>query len=164
MILNKSYKVPTIFGGAFTDWIAIILLLQKVQAGRIACTETSTCTAAYNTQGLPGLSSICMSDGYCSNPYDQGCLRAHLGPENFPTKRICNSDDPEDAAERGLCEVSSFEYDEIRIENQDWDRYVMYYVFGDRCFLQYCILYIGYLICTLSNNVPLSLGVYPCLI
>lgn len=64
--------------------------------------------------------SVCV-DGFCSNPFQEGCLRSFLGAEEFPNKRVCNSDDPDDAAERGLCDVPPFDYDEIRISNQDWD-------------------------------------------
>ncbi|KAL7551981.1 hypothetical protein ACHAWF_015202 [Thalassiosira exigua] len=84
---------------------------------RIECNETSTCEAALR----PG--STCVG-GRCSNPFQRGCLRTFLGEEAFPLKRVCNSDDPSDAAERGLCDAPPFEgygYDEVRILNQDWN-------------------------------------------
>ena len=60
-------------------------------------------------------------DGICSNPFEQGCLRRYLGNAKFPTKRICNSHDPPNAQETGLCDLPVFNYTEFRILSQDWD-------------------------------------------
>lgn len=89
--------------------------VQKAMAGKIECTDNTICDS------LLQRGSICMDDGFCSNPYQQGCLRTVLGSDIIPNKRACNSDDPADAAEKGLCEISQLNYDEIRIDNQDWD-------------------------------------------
>ena len=44
-----------------------------------------------------------------------------LIPEGGYAGRVCNSDDPEDAAESGLCFKSNFDYPEIQIHNADWE-------------------------------------------
>ena len=81
--------------------------------------------------------------GVCSNPYAQGCIRAHLESlpedtrmalvERFPEMekgRICNSDDDDDDTEESLVFGSSssslcydplFTYPEIRIHNGNWE-------------------------------------------
>jgi len=81
------------------------------------CTDTSTCKSVVQPLGSD---SVCI-DGICSNPFQQGCLHSLLGPEAFPDQRVCNSDDPDDAASKGLCSAPTFDYKEIRISNQIWD-------------------------------------------
>jgi len=56
-----------------------------------------------------------------SNPFGEGCLRSLLGSSAFPDRRVCNSDDPDDAATRGLCDAPLFAYPEVRVANQNWD-------------------------------------------
>ena len=56
--------------------------------------------------------------GTCSNPFQSGCLQNYLGKETFRHARVCNSDDDDGAADRGECEDSPFDYEEVRILNQ----------------------------------------------
>lgn len=63
--------------------------------------------------------SMCV-EGFCSNPYQTGCLQTQL--KDFDQQRVCNSEDPENAAEKGLCRVpEDTDYAEIRIMSQNWE-------------------------------------------
>jgi hypothetical protein len=53
-----------------------------------------------------------------SNPYDQGCF--HGKQFSGKKQRVCNSDDPPEAAELGHCRMSDFDYKEIRIFGMNW--------------------------------------------
>jgi hypothetical protein len=66
-----------------------------------------------------GSGSKCRKDFTCSNPYEQGCLYKKL--PGFQKKRVCNSDDPIDAAERGICRIPDLDYMELRIFSQNWE-------------------------------------------
>jgi len=62
-----------------------------------------------------------------SNPYQSGCLRSKE-IEQLTTKavlsrkvRICNSDDPPEALDAGICrKETDFDYMEIRISSENW--------------------------------------------
>ena len=62
------------------------------------------------------------------NPYVRGCLgemAKSKGDTSFrPGLRVCNSDDPPDAASAGVCRQPEFDYTEIRITSQNWDSVV----------------------------------------
>lgn len=84
-------------------------------------------------------------NGVCSNPFEKGCLQAmaNANPQDYEQKklasllasrlqiRVCNSDDPPDAAARGLCLDRSqssdqrdelyARYQELRILSQNWE-------------------------------------------
>lgn len=77
------------------------------------CTSTEMCKLTY------GAGYEC-SFGRCSNnPYDRGCLVQKLPGWN--KVRVCNSDDPPDAADRGICRISPLNPMEIRISSQNWE-------------------------------------------
>ena len=77
-----------------------ILLCVKYAMGGIACDTTEFCQQELLTPGV----SVC-ENGFCTNPFEQGCLKAMsekygkknltwIKNENFFDKiRICNSDD-----------------------------------------------------------------------
>jgi len=92
--------------------------LFRQSLGAVSCNDTLTCETMLRK------GSVCV-DGVCSNPFQSGCLRSYLGEKMFPNKRVCNSDDSPDAAKTGLCNISPFDYDEIRILNMDWSAPMM---------------------------------------
>ena len=70
----------------------------------------------HQQQHSPGTS------GRCTNPFARGCFYARKS--GWDQKRVCNSDDPPDAAELGLCQPSQFDeshYLEVRIVSADWE-------------------------------------------
>jgi len=64
--------------------------------------------------------SVCATDGFCSNPFQRGCLRT-VDEKMLDLIRVCNSDDDPEAASRGDCEIRSSEFEEVRILIQDWE-------------------------------------------
>ena len=62
----------------------------------------------------------------CSNPLERGCLAAKL-PEWQNRTRVCNSDDPDDAAEHGICHHTPFgkNYMELRILASNWESIII---------------------------------------
>ena len=68
-----------------------------------------------------GRGSYCRHDGYCSNPFESGCLQQEL--PGWTKLRVCNSNDPPGAAEQDppLCRTDEFDYMEIRIAAQNWE-------------------------------------------
>ncbi len=79
----------------------------------------SSCSSDADCVLQMGSGSTCRQDATCSNPYEQGCLVKKL--PGFTKKRVCNSDDPKDAAERGICRIPDMEYMELRIFSQNWE-------------------------------------------
>ena len=79
--------------------------------------------------------SECLSTGYCSNPFYKGGCLANYYYNNYETdeqslppqtrkKRICHSEDPDNALEEGHCmwpESSLLQYPEVRIVSQNWE-------------------------------------------
>ena len=53
------------------------------------------------------------------NPVEKGCLYSKHPKKN--KKRVCNSDDPPNAAKDGICRIPDIDYMEIRIFNQNWE-------------------------------------------
>jgi hypothetical protein len=53
------------------------------------------------------------------NPFETGCLVNAL-PERVK-KRVCNSEDPPNASELGICRMPQFDYKEVRLYGYDWD-------------------------------------------
>lgn len=95
--------------------LIILLLLLSIQstAGSFPCSSNEEC------ERLVGQGSVCRSDKLCSNTFFQGCLFGRLPGWN--KLRVCNSEDPPDAAENGLCSIPSIPYTEIRIFSQNWE-------------------------------------------
>jgi hypothetical protein len=84
-----------------------------LSASPIPCTNNSNC------HDLQGIHSTCGTDGFCSNPFESGCLYARL--PGWTKKRVCNSDDSPDAAEKGICAKPTFDYMEVRINTGNWE-------------------------------------------
>jgi hypothetical protein len=94
------------------------------------CTTDKECQSLipdYYSDGVDGIpktllssGSVCnMDTGLCTNPFERGCLYNRLPGWN--KKRVCNSDDPIDAVELGLCDMPEFDYMEIRIGSGNWE-------------------------------------------
>lgn len=92
----------------------LLLLTTFTCSTHAACTTDEECVSQY------GSGSVCDPVAqYCRSPIEQGCLYNRLPGWN--KKRTCNSDDPPNAAEMGLCEPSPLDYMEIRIISRSWD-------------------------------------------
>jgi len=103
--------------------VVLFLLLDNVSA-RVNCTHgdidfgDAYCVERYRE------GSICAQDGFCSNPFRSGCLHKVLDASGVEYGdvipiRTCNTDDDEEAQQRGECLTGN--YDEIRILSQDWE-------------------------------------------
>ena len=117
--------------------LASILFPRAIEAA-ISCNSTFNPCADLLWEG-----SQCI-DGYCSNPFQGGCLRSLLGSEKYADRyadadeavqalrrrvlskpRVCNSGDSLDKVEKGLCSLSDNEYMEIRMYMQNWSVFVL---------------------------------------
>ena len=104
------------------------------------------CNATHNPcEDLLWKGSQCR-DGFCTNPFRGGCLRAMLGSDEYggmyssedastaesetlqalrrrllSRPRVCNSEDAPDVLAQGLCVESDNEYTETRIYSQNWE-------------------------------------------
>ena len=102
------------------------LLLQKhCSAKEVECTTNYECVQKLRD------GSTCNSNGFCTNPFIDGCLQQKVdGIENIVEAklRVCNSDDPPDAVQRKICQEPNpyFNYTEIRIAPADWDSAVFF--------------------------------------
>ena len=104
--------------------ISCLLLLIATES-KISCETSEFCETTLR-QG-----SKCVN-GYCDNPFQYGCLKSRP-PDSFTQNRkhvdssfpgrVCNSEDPADAADRGLCRTPSehMNYPEVRIMGQNWE-------------------------------------------
>lgn len=98
--------------------LAFVLCCHKVQASSLPDNQALPCTNSSICEPYFGTGSQCV-DGLCTNPFEQGCLYRKLP---WWTKvRVCNSDDPPNAAELGLCRTPQFDYLEIRMHSQNWE-------------------------------------------
>ena len=115
----RTMNAPPVAGEGWQLRLQIIPLLIfglsqniLVQA-KLACTSTEFCETTLRK------GSQCVN-GFCDNPFQYGCLQSQM--EGFTKLRVCNSEDPEDAASRGLCrDASTMNYPEIRIMSQNWE-------------------------------------------
>ena len=85
---------------------------------KISCTNSEECKILLGSER-----SHCTEEGYCDNPYQYGCL---LQTSNQTTTklRICNSEDPPDAASRGICrppQKGGLSYKEVRLLSENWE-------------------------------------------
>jgi len=96
--------------------VLLLRLVSTVQ-GKVACETTFEC------ETLLREGSQCGKDGYCTNPFHEGCLRRMLGEDKFPKKRVCNS---EDRVDHNFCSESPLDYQEIRISPNNWESAMMY--------------------------------------
>jgi len=100
-------------------------------AARTITTPLWPCTTSQDCERDVGPGSICRSnsstnstdddDGnlFCSNnPLEQGCLYNKL--PGWTRKRVCNSEDPANAAQAGICQAPDFDYMEIRTYGGNW--------------------------------------------
>ena len=97
----------------------LLLITSPRLAGRAQALEIG-CTTKQECQHAVGRASECRA-GVCTNPYETGCLHSHPLLSDSSQKRVCNSEDPQDAAERGICRVPDIQHDEIRIFSQNWE-------------------------------------------
>uniref|UniRef100_A0A7S3P7Q2 G-protein coupled receptors family 3 profile domain-containing protein n=1 Tax=Amphora coffeiformis TaxID=265554 RepID=A0A7S3P7Q2_9STRA len=84
---------------------------QQSPASSLACHTDLECAAAW------GPHSYCTDQQTCSNPLQAGCLATRLPGWTRP--RVCGSQDPPNAAERGLCRPSPLGYTEVRMESNN---------------------------------------------
>jgi hypothetical protein len=112
-----------------------------------SCDSDRDCQEYYSTYKFnQTTSSICLPSGFCSNPFQQGCLHTVLGK----SPRLCNSDDSksvtDDSSAKSYndvndastsesdttttnnssvllpsCSKSGFAYKELRIHQADWE-------------------------------------------
>ena len=105
MILKRrqQQQLPTTFILLFLGLLLLVTIPSNGEA-KVACTSTEFCSQTLRE------GSQCVN-GFCDNPYQYGCLQSRR--EGFTEKRICNSEDPEDAADQGLCRAPphGLEYD-----------------------------------------------------
>mmetsp|Transcript_4200 Transcript_4200/g.8100 ORF Transcript_4200/g.8100 Transcript_4200/m.8100 type:complete len:257 (+) Transcript_4200:121-891(+) len=110
----------------------------------VPCNDTGTC------EELLWKGSNCR-DGFCTNPFERGCLKAMLESDVYSQKysrqsaddsninsgdeldmqtwrrrllsapRTCNSEDGPQAAEQGLCSENVNDYAEVRLSSQNWE-------------------------------------------
>ena len=111
-------------------FVIIILSLASVKnvLSLVSCNSTDDCKRNLITPGV----SVC-ENGKCTNPFEQGCLKAmgdKYGEKNFTRIktsfdeiRICNSDDYR-KGDTSRCKIPDwkefFEMGEIRIANSPW--------------------------------------------
>jgi hypothetical protein len=101
-------------------FIFLLLLFPKACQARFQCSTDDDCVTLLRE------GSICdLSVNLCTNPYaNGGCLYQHatqISSNYTIRKRVCNSQDPPDAASKGYCTPAMFDYTEVRIEIQNWD-------------------------------------------
>jgi len=72
-----------------------------------------------------GRGSVCRNDGFCSNRFESGCLSALRPEENSTRVRVCNSEDPPEAATEGICRIPDFDYGEIRLFCHTWESVIL---------------------------------------
>ena len=94
---------------------------------KLSCSSSEECQESFQQIG-----SKCV-DGFCSNPFVEGCLKTMLGsrgeeelaemnlaPEVMQALngRVCNSDDEDESS---FCLDNQFDYFEIRVHNANWE-------------------------------------------
>jgi len=92
----------------------LLIISVQLSWASIPCQDDGMCVEKYRT------GSKCVA-GLCSNPFESGCLHRYLGADKFSKLRVCNSNDPPNAAESKICLNSPFDYDEIRILSGNWE-------------------------------------------
>ena len=94
--------------------LLLVFLFMHTAVSVIPCSEDAECEALLRT------GSVCNQNKVCTNPFaNGGCLYNRL--ENWTKVRVCNSQDPSDAAEKGYCRLSPLGYAEVRIGIQNWE-------------------------------------------
>ena len=109
--------------------LALVLLMMTTRhtvLGAVSCTSNEYCRQQYNSNN-----TVCIpSTLTCSNPYESGCLKAILGENHWPDKRVCNSDDYKDRPENYSFFCQSNEwfqdiYPELRIHQGNWETSIL---------------------------------------
>lgn len=95
--------------------LCAILVFAEQQLEVQASGPPFVCDSDEDCVAFGGQDSVCV-DNTCSDPYENGCLRRRLG-----SKRVCNSDDPLEAVESGVCRTPSMGYLEVRLYARDWE-------------------------------------------
>ena len=113
------------WGNIWISWCSCLLLLWSLPASyaQVSCFTNRDCDMTFQVSG-----GKCI-EGTCTNPYHHngGCLASMLGDDwklkNGVPRRVCGSEDPPDAAEKGYCRVSPLEefYTEVRILVLGWE-------------------------------------------
>ena len=94
-------------------WYLVFSQLQSFSYALVTCTSSPQCESVLR-QG-----SECVN-GFCTNPfYYQGCLRTFF--PNLEKIRVCSSNDPPEAADKGYCKTSPWDYVEMRVLAQNWE-------------------------------------------
>jgi hypothetical protein len=94
-------------------FIAAVGFATRAQAaGHTTCTSDGNCRKG----------SECRQ-GHCRNPFESGCLYTLL-PE-WKKNRVCNSQDPPEAIEEGICRVPDPDYTEIRMLSHNWESVIL---------------------------------------
>lgn len=106
--------------------LLLTIIIEISDATNIKCANSEFCREVLRKE------SNCV-DGFCDNPFQYGCINSlHLPGREDRHQRICNSEDPSDASDRGLCREGSsstsgsgsssgLEYQEVRIFSQNWE-------------------------------------------
>lgn len=96
---------------------------------KLVCSSTKECEDQLR------IGSECV-DGFCSNPFVEGCFKTMLGSlseeelaeRNLASEvlgaldgRVCNSDDEEEDGSSPVCLPNEFDYFEIRVHNANWE-------------------------------------------
>ena len=122
--------------------LSFVVLLLLLFSTRTTVAMPVNCVRTVDCETILMKGSVCNA-GVCSNPfYEHGCLGSMMMAETPPPqaesstaddtppsafamarKRVCNSDDPPEAAATGHCQAPdpALGYTEIRIATQNWE-------------------------------------------
>jgi ABC-type proline/glycine betaine transport system substrate-binding protein len=101
---------------------AVALLLS---ARTRPCLAALPCSSDDECSSLLRDGSFCV-DGFCSNPFVQGCLKTVRDDADPSILRACNSDDKKAGNTECIDFNDSFGYAEIRIHNGDWESSIFF--------------------------------------
>jgi hypothetical protein len=116
--LTKTNETMRMMSGHLRRILLSLLLLLfftnfLLARASVECDSTNYC------QDFLHPNSECV-DGLCLNPfYKGGCL--HNFKPDWKKIRVCNSEDPPEAEEKGYCRKPTQGYTEIRIASQNWE-------------------------------------------
>ena len=98
---------------SFVRFFLLFSQLLSLSHALVACTSSTQC------ENILRQGSECVK-GFCTNPFFyQGCLRTFF--PDWDKTRVCSSDDPPEAAEKGYCKTSPWNYMEMRVLAQNWE-------------------------------------------
>ena len=131
MIPKDQFRTQRRKSAASLSLLLCCLVLASSAASHASVTAVSSCST---DSDCPDAQWSCM-DQVCienthnkhfseeteaapTNPYEHGCLYHHGLSKKL---RVCNSDDPPGADQRGLCRIPDFDYMEIRLLSNNWE-------------------------------------------